>query len=143
MWRDLAQRSLDAHLADAVSQHDVELAESELGIRLPLELAEFLLESDGIVAVNGVNLVWPLRRIVDDNLAFRANEDFRELYMPFDPLLFFGEAGSGDQFAYVVLAGEVRAPDIYAWDHENDSRYWVASGLRQFIERCVDGSIRL
>jgi hypothetical protein len=63
--------------------------------------------------------------------------------MPFDALLFFGDAGNGDQFAYGILDGEVRMPDIFAWDHENDSRYWVAPDLRQFIEWWAEGRIAL
>ena len=43
-------------------------------------------------------------------LIFRANADFAELYMPFDALLFFADAGNGDQFAYAIQAGAIRRP---------------------------------
>jgi len=64
-----------------------------------------------------------VERIAADNVGFRSNADFRELYMPFDPLLFFADAGNGDQFAFP------RTPprdEVFVWDHEDDSRRWVA-----------------
>ena len=143
MWRELAARALNAGLTDGASARQLREAETQLGIALPDELRDLLAETDGIVAEYGVNLVWPVDRIVADNLAFRANEDFRALYMPFDPLLFFGDAGNGDQFAYAILADGVRQRDIFAWDHETDSRSYVAFGLRQLIEGWASGSIRL
>lgn len=60
-------------------------------------------------------------------MIFRQSVDFRELYMPFDCLLFIADAGNGDQFAYSIVGGAIRRDDIFAWDHENDSR----SGSRQ------------
>ena len=143
MWRDLAEQTLAARTTDGVPVVDIESAESVLGVRLPSDLSELLSETDGVVTEHGLNLIWSLRRIVADNVAFRANAGFRELYMPFDPLLFFGDAGNGDQFAHVILAGEVRMPDVFAWDHENDSRYWVAPDLRRFIEWWAEGRIAL
>ena len=29
---------------------------------------------------------------------------------------------AGQQFAYVVMAGAVRRKDLFAWNHEDDSR---------------------
>jgi hypothetical protein len=77
--------------------------------------------------------VWPAADIARHNAELRTNRDFRRMYMPFDALLFFGEAGNGDQFFYRILDGEVRDPDIYLWDHENDSRTWRAGGLQTFL----------
>jgi hypothetical protein len=37
-----------------------------------------------------------------------ANTDFKELYMPFDCLLFFADAGNGDQFGYPICDGVIR-----------------------------------
>ncbi|MFC8130073.1 SMI1/KNR4 family protein [Streptomyces sp. NPDC057302] len=48
----------------------------------------------------------------------------------FDALLFFGDNGGGDQFAFV------RTPerdDIFAWDHGTDSRKWIAPHLESFL----------
>jgi hypothetical protein len=57
------------------------------------------------------------------------------LYMPFDHLLFFGDYGGGDQFAFPIHAdGEIHKLDIFRWDHETDARSWYAGGLEQFFE---------
>ncbi len=81
-----------------------------LGTAVPEELASLLRESDGLADRYGASLVWPAAQIARENDVFRTNQDFRRLYMPFDSLLFFGEAGNGDQFFYRILDGEVRHP---------------------------------
>jgi hypothetical protein len=86
-------------------------------------------------------LVWDLDRIVTDNLEFRRNEQFRTLYMPFGPLLFLGDAGNGDQFA--LLSPPVDRDDVFAWDHETDSRRWVAGNLETYLRWWLDGRITL
>ena len=63
--------------------------------------------------------------------------------MPFDPLLFFGDAGNGDQFAYAIHEAQVRRNDIFAWDHETDSRTWVAPSLERYLEWWLSGRINV
>ena len=53
------------------------------------------------------------------------------------------DAGNGDQFAFVVLDGEVRRDDIFVWNHEDDSRSWVAPRLEAFYEWWLIGRIEL
>ncbi|MEU4119519.1 SMI1/KNR4 family protein [Kitasatospora sp. NPDC028055] len=109
-------------------------AERRLGFGLPGELRELLLESDGIVGHTSVDTVWPVERIVEQNLLFRSNRSFAELYMPFDALLFFGDNGGGDRFAFVRTP---QRPDVFVWEHETDSRRWVAGGLRDYLGRSL------
>src|SRR5690349_731669 len=90
---------------------EIKKVESSLKVPLPEELKVLLLESDGIKGTYGLNLIWSVERIRKDNLNFRQYPDFKELYMPFDHLLFFADAGDGDQFAFGVLNGEIRNPD--------------------------------
>jgi hypothetical protein len=45
-------------------------------------------------------------RVVSDNIQFRSNSDFANLYMPFDAVLFFGDDGGGDQYAYGIWPAE-------------------------------------
>ena len=110
-------------------------AEEKLGIKLPDELISALQETNGITANYGAWLVWPIERIIEDNLMFRSNGDFSKLYMPFDHLLFIGEAGNGDQFAYGIVGGEILNTDIYLWDHEMDSREWFAASLKDYVQK--------
>jgi hypothetical protein len=84
-----------------------------------------------------VNAALPVERIEADNLAFRSNPDFCELYMPFDHLLFFGDEGSGDQFAFRILAGGVQSDNVFQWVHENDSRQWFAGDIRDYLARAL------
>ena len=111
------------------------LAEKALGVALPSELRELLLETNGVSASEyGPLLVWNIERIEKDNLDFRSFADFRDLYMPFDNLLFFGDNGGGDQFGYAILNGVIRRPDIYRWNHENDAREHAAYSLARYFE---------
>ena len=144
MWRELVSKHDDSiSFAAAASSFEVDQAAESLGVPFPESLRSALLESNGIEGEYGEGLLWPVSRIVSDNLLFRSNPDFRELYMPFDCLLFFADAGNGDQFAFVVLDGEVRREDIFVWNHEADSRSWVAPHLEAFYERWLTGEIKV
>jgi len=144
MWRErILSLCSAAEFAAPCSSSVLEATERALAIRLPSELGELLGESDGVLGEFGLGLVWPAQRIVEDNLGFRSNADFAELYMPFDSLLFFADAGNGDQFAYSILAAQIRRSDIFVWDHENDSRTWVAPSLERYIDWWLSGRIQL
>jgi hypothetical protein len=103
-------------------------------------LAALLHQSNGVDGEYGLGLIWPIERITADNLAFRQNPEFAQIYMPFDALLFFADAGNGDQFA---LVPHTNRPDVFAWDHENDSRTWVAPGLAEYLRWWPTGQITL
>ncbi|BAU85302.1 SMI1/KNR4 family protein [Streptomyces laurentii] len=60
--------------------------------------------------------------------------------MPFDPLLFFGEAGNGDLFAFLA---RIDRPDVVVWNHELDSRTWVAPSLTTYLDWRLSGRIEL
>jgi len=125
----------------AATESDLLSAEDTLGIRLPQQLRRYLLKSDGMDDEYGFAIVWPLERIVRDNQLFRTNADFKELYMPFDCLLFFAEAGNGDQFAFPIQSGEIRRDDVFLWNHEDDSRTWVAPSLETYVEWRLAGKL--
>ncbi|MNG40245.1 hypothetical protein D3C84_1287410 [compost metagenome] len=64
-------------------------------------------------------------------------------YEPFDSLLFVADAGNGDLFGYSIVDGAIPKEDIYTWNHEDDSRTWVAPSLKQFIEGWLKGEISI
>lgn len=135
-WRKLSSRlDSESEFADATTREQITAAQAALGILFPDELCQLLLETDGITGRYGPCRIWPLARIVSDNIQFRRNSDFAELYMPFDPLLFFGDDGGGDQYAYRILAGKIEYTDVYAWQHDSDSRTWFARDLRDYLAR--------
>ncbi len=140
MWRTLVGDLLPAAVfADPVGEAAIERAQTALGVVLPQQLVSLLGESNGITGDYGLGLVWDLDRIVRDNLSFRANEDFAELYMPFEPLLFFGDAGNGDQFA--LLSPPVERDDVFVWDHETDSRTWGAPDVATYLRWWLEGRL--
>lgn len=135
MWKDTARTAWPgAALRDPVPLAALADAERRLGDSLPTELTGLLRESDGVGGPQGGDVVWPLQQIVDQNLHARADRAFAELYMPFDALLFFGDNGGGDQFAFVRTP---RRPDIFVWQHEDDSRRWAARDLRDYLQRSL------
>jgi SMI1-KNR4 cell-wall len=111
--------------------------EQELGHLLPDELRAVLAETNGIEGEYEIDVLWSAERIAMDNTEFRSSADFSELYMPFDPLVFFADAGDGNQFA-IALRGNF---EIFEWHHENDSRVWVAPTVLRFIEDFMTGKL--
>ncbi|WP_330457961.1 SMI1/KNR4 family protein [Streptomyces sp. NBC_00820] len=135
MWRRTVQEVFpEAGFREPVQESALAGAEKRLGRALPGDLGRLLLESDGVTGHTHVDTVWSLDRIVEHNLLFRSDESFARLYMPFDALLFFGDDGGGDQFALVV---KPERPDVFVWEHETDSRRWVAGDLRDYLRRSL------
>ena len=131
MWRELiAELTPHAEFTEPASEDAIARTVRALGGGLPEPLVSLLRETDGVRGQYGLGLVWPVRRILDDNTLFRSNLDFRGLCMPFDPLLFFADAGNGDQFAFVWVP---RRDEVFVWDHETDSRRWVAPSLEVYL----------
>ena len=144
MWKELLE-SLSSECEFNPSATPEAIAEGEISLSatFPEELRTILGESDGVYGEYKLGLLWPLEQIVQDNLMFRSHEEFPELYMPFESLLFFCDDGGGDQFAFTVLAGKVRKPDIFVWNHEDDSRTWVAPSLKVFYEWWLTGKLNV
>ncbi len=142
MWRELVERFYSDHEFRAGAS-DAVLADAErgLGAQLPADLRGMLAESDGVYGDFGLDLMWPISRIVEDNLRFRTGTVFGDAFMPFDPLL-FGGAGNGDMFAFPLVVGPVANDNVFAWNHEDDSRTWVAPDLSHYLEWWSDGRIK-
>jgi hypothetical protein len=142
MWKSLIETlEQEAEFSAPVSKAQIDNAEAKLNITFPQALKDCLLESNGILGKYGLDLIWSIEQIVSTNVEFRANEDFKELYMPFDSLFFFADAGNGDQFAFPIQAGEIRRPDIFVWNHEDDSRTWIAPNLEKYVVWLLEGKI--
>jgi hypothetical protein len=125
-----------AELKPAAAEDAVALVEERLRQSLPQSLRSLLGASDGISAEYGVEIVWSADRILVENISMRNNEQFRSLYMPFDPLLFFGDNGGGDQFAFVRTPAR---DDVFIWGHETDSRNWISPSLESFLRSYLGG----
>lgn len=135
MWRELIGRLYgDAEFAGPASEEEINQIERQLGQSVPVELRELLRQTDGVRADYGSGLVWSVQEILKANTEFRRSADFAELFMSFDQLMFMGDNGGGDQFAYVRVPA-VRPDEVFVWDHETDERKWVASSLKDYLER--------
>ncbi|WP_405506961.1 SMI1/KNR4 family protein [Streptomyces purpurascens] len=134
MWRDSLEDLETGPWRPPASPAALHTIETALGRPLPPTLRSLLLETDGIEGPYGEDVVWPAERILNDNVAFRTSPELRSLYRPFDPLLFFGDNGGGDQFALV------RAPEgdgVHVWDHETDERSLVAADLATYLREAL------
>ncbi len=141
MWREqILEWTTDVTFRVPASPQAIQECQKALGQRLPHDLAELLQETNGVDGQYGLGLVWPIERIRQVNLTFRRSTDLATLYMPFDPMLFFADAGNGDQFAFVIRD---RAADVFVWDHETDSRTMVAPNLATYLEWWLDGRITI
>lgn len=102
--------------------------------------------SSSVKQVNGhyrLGLIWSFEPIVNDHLTFRTNVGFSNLYLPFDSLLFFADAGNEDQFAFPIYLSSARCQELCVWNHEDDSRTWVAPSLATYLEWWLNGTIKL
>src|SRR5215475_13035653 len=95
-WKRLVKKAAsDAEFVAPASDAELLVVEQALRIQLPQDLRELLKESDGVTAHYGAGVVWSSSQIREQNQKFRGDHDFKELYMPFDHLLFFGADGGG------------------------------------------------
>ncbi|SHF30153.1 SMI1/KNR4 family protein [Streptoalloteichus hindustanus] len=142
MWRSLLDEAVDdVRFLPPADPEEMTAAERVLGHPLPEDLVSLLSETNGIGDEYDVDsIVWPLHRIVEENLHLRGDDLLRTLYMPFDPLLFFADAGNGDLFAFVLRDGR---RDIFVWDHETDSRSMLASSLERFLLGWCTGKLNV
>jgi len=90
-------------------------------VKFFIRIKNLLTKTNGITDNYGFDIVWSARKILDENVSFRKNEDFKELYMPFDNLLFFAEEANSDLYAYSILKNAINRNDIFIWEHETDS----------------------
>jgi len=127
-----------------VSEQSISLAEQQLQVRFPQNLRALLAETNGVGLHLQLDqpphdvligyLIWPLERIIVDNITYRTNSQITSVYMPFDSLLFFSDAGNGDLFGFAVVSHPNSIDRIYRWDHEDDSRLCIAHSLKEFIQ---------
>lgn len=143
MWKEFINSIFkEYHFKDPATKFEIAQIQKELNVKLPEELTTLFNETNGVFDNWNCPLVWPASQIIKENLFYRNFEDYRDIYMPFDNLFFFSDAGNGDLFCYAILKnGTSEKTDIYVWNHEDDSRTWVAASLKHFIEGWITGEI--
>lgn len=142
MWKQYIQLATTGyHFTEPAVKSDISQIKEKLLVDLPTDLLELLSETNGVFDEFNCPLVWSTNQIIKDNLFFRNFNDYKDIYMPFDHLLFFSDAGNGDLFGFAILNGSIQRDDVFVWDHESDSRKWVASSLKDFIEGWANSRI--
>ena len=136
MWtawlRTIDDFGVVVELAEPADAATIDACEDKLGLDLPDDLRSLLLETDGLADDAGGEPVWPVERIVEENLELGRDGDTPALPEGAeDGLLFFGDTGGDDLFAYRL--GEGR-PDVYLWVAGGNESRWVASDLRSMLD---------
>ena len=145
-WREwLATLPAGVQFQQPAPNEAVRAIERRFRIELHDHLRVLLSVSNGVLSPAGYWLVWPAEMMLAENHKFRTEEALKSHYMPFDHLLFVGEAPNGDLFGYPISAdGNARhRTDIFMWGHETDVRLEAASSLRSYIQGVLNGSIEV
>ena len=135
MEKLLEKLQIECKFNNSASHAEILELEVALNINIPVELKSLLNKTNGISDKYGANLIWSAEKILKENKDFRADEGFRELYMPFENLMFFGDEINSDLFAFIILNNRINRHDIYVWEHETDSRVWFASNLENYLKK--------
>jgi hypothetical protein len=137
-WRKhISALSPDIRFNAPARPEDIRDAETRLGVLFPQALKELWSQSNGLIDRYGCWFVWSCEEIVKRNMEMRTLPAFRELLMPFDTLLFFGDDGGGDLFFFPILDGKIRNEFMFRWDHETDSRILEQHHLETFVDKFI------
>jgi len=132
-WRERVRICMpQAKVRPPATEKEIAAAEVALNSKFPSDLRDLLLEMDGIDGLYS-DPVCSVQQIVSMNREYRT-ADYLADFLPLDDLLFFGDTGNGDDFAFPVSqSDEPRA--VLMRDHEEDSRDEYAGGLSDFLVR--------
>ncbi|MFC0213752.1 SMI1/KNR4 family protein [Paenibacillus chartarius] len=143
MWVEFFKGvSEDCTFHNPASLNEIAKVEEQLSAVLPQQLKEILLETNGLKGCYDLGLIWSIDEIMNENMRYR-DDYFKEHYMPFDNLIFFADSGIGDLFCFPVLGKGACKDDVFVWNHENDSRQWVAPTISKYVEWWLHGTIKI
>lgn len=144
MWKNYIHSiSKEYNFRDPAAESEITQIKEELNVELPEKLIKLFDETNGVFDIYDFPLIWSAEQMIEENLFYRNDEEYKNIFMPFDHLLFFASAGNGDLFGYAILNGHIQKEDIYVWDHEDDSRRWIASSLEEFIKGWIISEISI
>jgi len=143
MWIEYIKSvSDDFEFAQPATDQALAKAESTLGLTFPAELRDLLKEANGVEQLSAFLLfILSVERIEKDNFEMRHTQAL-SFYMPFSNLLFFADAGNGDKFGFPISQDGNIGKDVFAWNHEDDSRSWCAPSLKAFIQWWHEGKVK-
>lgn len=136
-WSELYNRLKKEHKAIKTNHpatlNQVAHVEKTLGVRLPDDIKEFLLEMNG----DGW-FVFSADEIIETNLRVRTE---MTSYMSLDCLLFFAGNGCGDYYGYPITRDGIRDDNVFIWEHEYDNRIWRANSIEDAIRKYYNDEI--
>jgi hypothetical protein len=141
-WLQGFDDSVGIRLADPAEALVLVRTEHELGLPLPEDLRSLLAETDGIADAFDVELVWAAERIAEENAGLRRGAS-EIVPRAGGSLLFFGDPGTEDLFAYRISDGVVAEPDVYLWAHASEKARWIASDLQALLDAWLSGDFEL
>lgn len=133
----------DVHYVEPATPEQLDEVEKQLNVKLPPKLSDLLKQTNGIFDQYNYPYVWSTNQIIEENLSVRNFEDYKDIYMPFDHLLFFSNSGFGDLFGFAILNGQVQNDHIFVWDHETDCRKLMAISLETFLKGWITGEVSI
>ena len=141
MWREMVERICDdCSFFPPADKNAMDEVEAALGTPAPDSLLGLWRETDGVKNRHGG--IWSVRQAVEQNLELRSYPEQNDLYMSFETMFCFADAGNGDLFFFPVQAdGKINRPDVFVWEHETDNRKWVAANLEKFVEQWFHGAM--
>lgn len=143
MWKEYFKGiSEDCTFNKPAFENEIDKVEELFNVKLPEELRQIMLETNGVKGSYDLGMVWSLDLIINENMRYR-DDFFKEYYMPFDNLIFFAESGIGDLFGFPVVRDGFCKDDVFVWNHENDSRKWIAPSVSKYIEWSLNGLIKI
>ena len=110
------------------NNEEIVAAQQELNVAFPNELKELLLELNGDSV-----LLHSLQQIIENTIMTRR--ELSGCYEGLTQLLFIGGNGCGDYYSYIITDGIIVSNKIIRWEHEDNSRIFVANGLAELIEK--------
>jgi hypothetical protein len=130
-WKHIAEAASLQFVTPPPSDAAVGDAERTLEVGLSASLRQLYSFTDGLVDEWGYAYVLSLEDLTKQNQAFRGQ--FRDLYMPFEGLLLFGQLGNGDMLFQPLVPHDNE--NVFRWDHEDDSRTWYAADVESAVLR--------
>jgi hypothetical protein len=144
-WKQLLEKVLpDAKFHPPATVNEIVEIEKECHVTLPEDLTALLLEVNGVSDGEfGYAHLWSSERIIKENMWLHG-DDIGVCSPAFTSVLFFADAGNGDNFGFQFDdQGRIASPDVYVWDHEEDSIRVIAPTLAQFVQGWFSGELSI
>lgn len=106
---------------------EIREVEDKLKIKLPTENKDLLLEFNG-----DNDFILSTKQILKNSLSIQKY--LKEEYNNYSNFLFIATNGCGDYYGHFIENKNVQK-DIFMWDHEVNEYKYVASNLRELIEK--------